>query len=134
MSKVFRSPPRRGNINLTDHRARAILSSVTPITDLGGISYRWKFVRETRTSSGTLAFVWLDPFNAGNEQVWAVDFNTGACRNIGPARPATPPPVRALPTPPKMLLLPPPSPKPSRKRLAEQIGEAFLRGFRGRPH
>lgn len=135
--KMFRPPPRKqqGKFKLTDAQARVRLKSIRPITCNadGTLSYPWQFVRETRTRCGTLAFVWRDPFNAANERVWAVDFKTGICRDIGPAQPAEPPPVKLLP-PPTPKLLPPPTSHTAERRLAEKIGSAFLRGLRGRLH
>lgn len=127
---IFRRPKRGpAPFALTDQKARTILDSVIPSTYQNGVSYRWTFVRETRTKSGTLGFIWRDPFDPTNERVWVVDFKTGATREIGPARAA---PMKILPAPSKKVQLLPPSGIRHRRKLAQKLGEALLLGFRGR--
>lgn len=130
MSFIFRGRPKKkpAPFILTDRKARQNLQKIVPCTWVGGIGHRWEFVRETRTKSGTLAYVYRDPFNNANERVWAVDFRDGTLRDLGPAhqpRPA-PPPVRALPAYPRMETLPPPRIE-SRKAVARLLGEALIR-------
>lgn len=120
----FRPKKERGATALTDSRARTILSSVCPVTTKEGISFRWHFVRETRTRSGTIGFVYRDPFDHLNEQIWVVDFASGAPRCIGAATKAKPRPSGSSRQP--TLLLPAPRQGDAVDHLARRVMRRLL--------
>jgi hypothetical protein len=127
MNPIFRKPkrPKAQAFTLTDERARTMLNAVVPAVTQGHISYRWLFVRETRTKSGTLAYIYRHPFEPDVEHVFGIDFASGTLRNLGPIRRAKP---QQIPAPTPMKLLPPPERKSrSRTSIAKLLGEEMIR-------